>query len=96
MKERLPFAQLAAEFDTPLYIKFTLDGIMWVLYPENAAAVPFENHSQAIEHIDGMIRFLNELYTKKGSITPDHKKHKPVSVLDIYKLLPGTNCNTRA
>jgi ArsR family metal-binding transcriptional regulator len=40
----------------------------------------------------GSLSFLNELYAEKESITPDHKKHKPVPVIDIYKVLPGTNC----
>jgi ArsR family metal-binding transcriptional regulator len=96
ISELFPYINATVEdakyFDIPLYIRFTLDGVMWALYPENAAAVPFENHSQAMEHIDRMIRFLNGLYTEKESITPNHKKHKPVPVIDIYKVLPGTNC----
>ncbi len=96
VSELFPYIKATVEdakyFDIPHYIKFTIDGIMWVLYPENAAAVPFEDHSQATEHIDRMISFLNELYAKKDTIIPDHKKHKPVPVIDIYKVLPGTNC----
>ncbi len=96
VSELFPYINAAVEdakyFDIPHYIKFTLDGVMWALYPENAAAVPFEDHSQAMEHIDRMIMFLNKLYGEKEAITPDHKKYKPVSVLEIYKVLPGTNC----
>jgi ArsR family metal-binding transcriptional regulator len=39
-----------------------------------------------------LIDFLNELWDKKDSITPDYEKKEPPKVLDIYKILPKTNC----
>ncbi len=39
-----------------------------------------------------VIKFLNEIWQKKDEITPDYKKKEPPKVVDIYKLLPKTNC----
>ena len=82
----------AQYFDKPHFVRFTLNGIRYALYPDNASAVPFETPAQAKEYINSLLEFLNDLYKKKDAIEPDHKKFKPIPVIDIYKILPGTNC----
>lgn len=79
-------------FDKPRYIRFTLNGVRWALYPDYGSALPFETLDQAREYLDDLITFLNDLYERKETITPDTKVYKPVPVMDIYRLLPGTNC----
>ncbi len=39
-----------------------------------------------------IINFINEIFEKKDKITPDYEKKEPPKVVDIYKLLPKTNC----
>ncbi len=39
-----------------------------------------------------VVKFLNEIYEKKDEITPDYKRKQPPKAMDIYKLLPKTNC----
>ena len=39
-----------------------------------------------------VIDFLNEVYAKKDEITPDFERREPPKAIDIYKLLPKTNC----
>ena len=39
-----------------------------------------------------IVQFLNEIWQKKDEITPDYEKKEPPKVVDIYKLLPKTNC----
>ncbi len=39
-----------------------------------------------------VVQFLNEIWQKKDEITPDFEKKEPPKVVDIYKLLPKTNC----
>jgi len=85
-------AQDAAYYDKPHYIQFTLDGARCALYPDHVAARMFDNREQALKFISRLIDFLNDLYTRKDSIEPSHKKYKPLAVLDIFKLLPRTNC----
>lgn len=39
-----------------------------------------------------VIAFLNEIYEKKDEISPCYERREPPKALDIYKLLPKTNC----
>ena len=40
----------------------------------------------------GIVAVCNDLDSRKEEIFPDHRKYKPISVVDILKLLPQTNC----
>jgi len=79
-------------YDNPEYVWFTLDGIQCTLYPREVIAAPFVEKKQALKFIRHLIDFLNDIYAKKRSIKPNHKRFRPLSVLDVYKLLPQTNC----
>lgn len=79
-------------FDRPNHIKFTLQERSWVLYPEKGVAAAFETRQEAVEYLDRLVEFLNDLYEKKDSLTPDNKKYVPIPVIEIYKNLPRTNC----
>lgn len=79
-------------YENPHYIHFTLEGFQCVLYPDHALARIFENRGQALQFINRLIDFLNDLYKRKDQIEPDYRKYKPVPVFEIFKLLPRTNC----
>lgn len=79
-------------YDTPDYIRFTLDGFFCTLYQNRVNARLFEDRKQALKFIRRLIDFLNNLYTRKDSLQPNHKKHTELSVLEVFKLLPRTNC----
>lgn len=79
-------------YEKPVFIKFLLDGFLVALYPDQGAIALFEEKHQAYAFMDRLIAFLNDLHLRRESITPNHKKYQQVSVLDIFKLLPGTNC----
>jgi len=55
-------------------------------------AVAFENRDQALKFAQRLIDFLNNLHSEKDAIKPNYKKYKPISVFDVFKLLPQTNC----
>ncbi len=82
----------AKYFENPHYIQFMFKGKRCALYEDKAITAPFEDKESVIEYIDILIGFLNELYEKKETITPDSTKFRHISVLDIVKLLPRTNC----
>ena len=82
----------AEYFDKPPFIRFYLDEVRCALYPEIAAAGPFEDRVQALTFIDKLIGFLNDLDARQDRIKPNHKTYKPSSILDIFRLLPRTNC----
>jgi DNA-binding CsgD family transcriptional regulator/ArsR family metal-binding transcriptional regulator len=79
-------------FDKPEYILFHMNGIKCTLYPNDIIAAPFTDQGQALTFVNRLIIFLNDLYNKKDSVKPNFKKVSPVSVFDIFKLLPQTNC----
>lgn len=78
--------------DKPAHIQFVLDDIQCTLYPKEVIAAPFMDQDQAAKFVNRLIDFLNDIYLKKDSLTPDYKTFRPISVIDIYKLLPQTNC----
>ena len=86
------FVENAKFYDKPEYIQFTIEDIFCTLYPKDVIAAPFTDRDQALTFIKHLIDFLNDLYVKKDSLEPNYKKFSPVSVIDIYKLLPQTNC----
>ena len=79
-------------FENPAYVQLVLDDIQCTLYPKEVIAAPFMDQDQAEKFVDRLIDFLNDIYLKKDSLTPNHKTFRPISVIDIYKLLPQTNC----
>jgi DNA-binding CsgD family transcriptional regulator/ArsR family metal-binding transcriptional regulator len=86
-------AQKAVYYEKPPFIKFLLDGFLCTLHRNGGSAAAFSDRSQALEFMERLITFLNDLYLRRDSIEPNHKRYKPISVLDILKLLPGANCS---
>lgn len=92
----LPFINAAADgaqfFEHPVYIKFSLDGVLCGLHPSEGSAGLFESYFQAHEFLERLIGFLNDLERRRDSTQPDHRKHRSMSILDILSALPGRNC----
>ena len=82
----------ATYYEKPHYIAFPLGDFHCSLYGDKVAAGAFEDRNQALEFISHLIDFLNDIFSRKDSLRPDHKKYKHQSVLEIFKLLPRTNC----
>ncbi len=85
-------AQAAAFFEKPLFIRFILDGILCGLYPHHGVAAPFAGREEALEFLERLLVFLNDIHCRRDALAPNHKRWKPVPVLDIFRLLPRTNC----
>jgi DNA-binding CsgD family transcriptional regulator/ArsR family metal-binding transcriptional regulator len=92
----LPYINAVAEnatfYESPVYIKFNLDDVLCGLHPSEGSAGLFENTLQAHEFLERLIAFLNELHERKSSITPNHRRHRHVPILEILGLLPKSNC----
>jgi DNA-binding CsgD family transcriptional regulator/ArsR family metal-binding transcriptional regulator len=87
-------APAAAYFNKPLFIRFLLDDFLVGLHPRQGVAAPFADREQALEFLERLLIFLNDIHRRRDTIAPNHKRWKPVAVLDIYRLLPRTNCRT--
>jgi len=83
----------AKYYDKPECLEFILDDFKCTLYPQEVIASPFTGEDQALKFAQRLIDFLNNLYVQKDALQPNYKKFKPVPVLDIYKILPQTNCH---
>lgn len=77
---------------SPLYIKFIFEQYLVLLHPEEAAFTTVKNYTEAIAVVKKLLTFLQEIEKKRDEIVPDLRVHSPISVVDIYRLLPKTNC----
>ena len=42
--------------------------------------------------LDSVKELINSTYERKGEIEPSYKRGDELKLLDVFKLLPGTNC----
>lgn len=82
----------AKYFDVPERIQFVFEGAVCTVYPFEIIAGAFNDHDHATAFAENLLRFLNDLYTRRDSIKPDFRKVTRLSVLDLYKILPQSNC----
>ncbi|MBN1411100.1 MAG: hypothetical protein JW969_09660 [Spirochaetales bacterium] len=96
ISDLLPYINAIVEkayyFDSPHYIKFEYEGYRCVLYAQKGIMTVVDNEEQARTAVGKLLEFLNDIETRKESITPDHTMYSPVSAFSIYKLLPRNNC----
>ncbi|HKI49529.1 MAG TPA: LuxR C-terminal-related transcriptional regulator [Desulfobacteria bacterium] len=85
-------AERAELHQTPRFIRFRFENSLCVLYSQAGLVTPVDDRAQARSFLDRLMAFLNGIYTRRHEITPNHRLHRRVSVLDILKLLPKTNC----
>jgi DNA-binding CsgD family transcriptional regulator/ArsR family metal-binding transcriptional regulator len=85
-------AQRAELHRKPQFIRFLHENRLCVLYSQAGLVTPVDDRLQAQSFLDGLMAFLNDLDSRRREITPNHRLHRRVSVLDILKLLPRNNC----
>jgi DNA-binding CsgD family transcriptional regulator/ArsR family metal-binding transcriptional regulator len=85
-------AEDAVYYEEPPFIKFYLDSFQCALHPDSGVAASFESEGAAHAFMDRLIDFLNDLHRRRDRIEPNYKTFQPVSVLDVFRLLPRTNC----
>jgi ArsR family metal-binding transcriptional regulator len=61
-------------------------------HPYEIAAGNLEDRDAAVQVLDGLIKKVNRTWERREEITPDHTMHRRPTPLEVYKLLPGTNC----
>ena len=85
-------AERAELHQTPRFIRFRREKRLCVLYSQAGLVTPVDDRPQARSFLDRLMAFLNDTYTGRHDITPNHRLYRRVSVLDILKLLPKDNC----
>ncbi len=87
-------ADHAQFYERPVYIKFVLFDQLCAFYPRQGAFTPVRGIADAMAFLPQLLDFISDVSRRSPSIVPSHKKFKPVSALDIYRLLPGSNCRS--
>ena len=87
-------AKSASLLEKPPFIRFVLDRFSCGLYPDHGVAASFITSQEALGFLDRLIDFLNDICERRDSLKPNYKKWNPVPVLQIFRLLPQTNCRS--
>ncbi len=85
-------ADHAQFYEKPVYIKFLLFDRLCAFYPRQGAFTPVRDIADAMAFLPRLMDFISDVSRRSPGIVPSHKKFKPASALDIYRLLPGSNC----
>lgn len=79
-------------YEKPVYINFVFEKRLCAFYAREGVFAPIGDMVQAIAFLEKLFDFIENISKRSGNIIPNHKKFKPSSALDIYRLLPGSNC----
>lgn len=79
-------------YEKPVYIRFVFEKRLCGFYAREGAFTPVGDMGEALEFLQKLFYFIADISKRSGSIIPSHKKFKPSSALDIFRLLPGSNC----
>ena len=60
--------------------------------PSTLNMAKIEDEKEAEELLKWLRDLINETYGKRGQIEPNYSMAAELNALDIFKLLPGTNC----
>ena len=92
----LPYINAVARdaelYEKPAFIRFILNGVYCVVYPERCIATPLKDKEHVEKIKEDIIWFLNDIFKRRGNITPKFRVFQPIPVTSILKLLPRTNC----
>ncbi len=68
------------------------DGHNIAFWPDRIAAEGLESRDQAKEFIDSLVELVNQTWERRGEIEPDATTHERRQPLELFRLLPQTNC----
>ncbi len=71
---------------------FKTDGYRVALRRHEIAIGAVSDRNEAEEAVSRVIEYLNSVIDRADEITPDHRPRRRPPALELFKLLPGTNC----
>jgi len=63
-----------------------------VFHPDRIAVSNVEDRDGAIKELEGIIALVNRIWEQRDQIEPSYKTRRRPTGVEIYKLLPRTNC----
>lgn len=85
-------ADRARYYEKPVFIKFMLADRLCAFYPRQGSFTPVRDLADAMAFLPQLIDYIMDVARRSPGIEPSYKKYRPGSALDIYRLLPGSNC----
>jgi ArsR family metal-binding transcriptional regulator len=73
-------------------LRFRFEGHPVALRPHEIAIGGLDDGDEAIEALARVQRLINETWERREEFTPSTVERKRLTAMQIYKLLPGTNC----
>ncbi len=61
-------------------------------WPDRIAVDHLRDRDEARQVIEDLIALVNRVWGRRDEIEPDHTTHEYLQPLEVYKLLPQTNC----
>jgi ArsR family metal-binding transcriptional regulator len=68
------------------------DGKLFTLHAHHITLAKIEDEKEAEEILKWLQDLINETYEKRENIEPNYSMAAELKALDIFRLLPGTNC----
>jgi ArsR family metal-binding transcriptional regulator len=96
IREVLPY--LNAVLGSAVYVPskpalaWRYEGHKVAFWPDRIAVDELESRTQAEEVIRLMVKLVNVTWERRGKLTPDTTVHQRRQPLELYHLLPRTNC----
>lgn len=96
IKEVLPYLNAVLKngtyfADGPAF-SWRLDDHKVGFWPDRIAADHLESREQAKEVVDKLVAIVNDVWERRGEIEPDTSTYENLQPLELYRLLPKTNC----
>jgi len=73
-------------------LTFYREGHMMTVQARQIGATRCADEAEARELLDWLVRLINDTWARRDSIQPRYDEVPPLTPLQVYKLLPGTNC----
>ena len=94
--EALPYLasliKLCSYDDTTRILTFKRNGKGVAMYPRQIAVTKLRDRDEAKQVLEQLKELINSTYENRHTIQPCYKKGGELKYLDVFKLLPGTNC----
>jgi len=78
--------------DNSKILTFRLEGKGIAMYPRKITVTKLSDREEATQVLEKLKDLINRTYENRQNIEPCYKKGIELKYLDVFKLLPGTNC----
>jgi ArsR family metal-binding transcriptional regulator len=96
ISEVLPYVNASVEkgefIEAVPVLVFKQEGRKYSLRPNEIAVSNLMDRNEAGQVVSALIRKINSIWERREEIEPSYTSYEKPKVLDIYKLLPRTNC----